>query len=340
MKEIRLERRPLYSIGTVSRLTGVKADTLRVWERRYNLGASHKSASGRRQFTQSDLEHLQLVSALVEGGIRIGDIARSERRTLEALLTSQENPRSVVSERKPRVLFVGTALCDWLEEHQGILSAVNAFLLPAALDQLPGELLDGIGDMNGIVAEVGGLGEASTRQLASLGDVLGTKSVLALYRFGSQRWLGELEQRGYVASPYPPEPQFLASYLKVSVAVNDASQGLESIGQLADVKPRLFDEARLSDINKLKNSVECECPQHLVSLVRALADFEEYSSNCSVESWRDASLHACVYAYTGQARWLMERALLSLTEAHGMHESNKEEMGGVTGAEITRFSER
>ena len=67
-----LEPRPLYGIGTVARLTGLKPDTLRVWERRYGLGASYKSASGRRQYTQADLEHLQLISALVGDGARIG----------------------------------------------------------------------------------------------------------------------------------------------------------------------------------------------------------------------------------------------------------------------------
>ena len=55
MNEIQLQRRPLFSIGTVARLTGVKADTLRVWERRYSLGASLRSPSGRRLFTLSDL---------------------------------------------------------------------------------------------------------------------------------------------------------------------------------------------------------------------------------------------------------------------------------------------
>lgn len=325
MSELHLQRRPLYSIGTVSRLTGVKADTLRVWERRYELGASYKSASGRRLFTQSDLEHLQLVSALVAGGIRIGDIARSERRTLEALLMSRDNPsRSLVPEPKPRVLFVGSALCEWLDEHQGLLSAVNAFLLPVPLEQLPGDALDDMGEMNGIVAEVGGLGETSTRHLAELGEALGTDSILALYRFGSQRWLKELEQRGYATASFPPEPQFLASYLKVSVALKEASQGMESIGQLAEVRPRLFDEAALARLARVPNKVDCECPKHIVSLVRALADFEEYSAGCSVESWQDASMHACVYAYTGQARWLMEKALALVAEAHDIQSPAEE----------------
>ena len=64
-----LEPRPLYGIGTVARLTGLKPDTLRVWERRYGLGASYKSPSGRRQYTQADLEHLQLIAALVEASL-------------------------------------------------------------------------------------------------------------------------------------------------------------------------------------------------------------------------------------------------------------------------------
>ena len=86
-----LEPRPLYGIGTVARLTGLKSDTLRVWERRYGLGASYKSATGRRQYTQSDLDHLQLVSALVKQGVRIGEIAASDRKTLEVLLDQQSH---------------------------------------------------------------------------------------------------------------------------------------------------------------------------------------------------------------------------------------------------------
>ena len=86
-----LEPRPLYGIGTVARLTGLKSDTLRVWERRYGLGASYKSPTGRRQYTQSDLDHLQLVSALVKQGVRIGEIAASDRKTLEMLLKQQEH---------------------------------------------------------------------------------------------------------------------------------------------------------------------------------------------------------------------------------------------------------
>ena len=94
MQNAVLESRPLYAIGTVARLTGLKPDTLRIWERRYGLGASQKSATGRRQYTQSDLDHLQLISALVGAGSRIGEIATAPRKTLEMLLRRQATTSS------------------------------------------------------------------------------------------------------------------------------------------------------------------------------------------------------------------------------------------------------
>lgn len=36
-----------------------------------------------------------------------------------------------------------------------------------------------------------------------------------------------------------------------------------------------------------------------------------------MENWHDAAVHACIYAYTCQARWLMERALQAVLEERG-----------------------
>lgn len=135
---VSLEPRPLYGIGTVARLTGLKSDTLRVWERRYGLGASYKSPTGRRQYTQSDLDHLQLVSALVKQGVRIGEIAASDRKTLEVLL-EQQGPASVgaraVPPAKSRAVFLGTDLCQWLDAHQGCISGVAALLARMTVEE-------------------------------------------------------------------------------------------------------------------------------------------------------------------------------------------------------------
>ena len=321
MRTLQIQRRPLYSIGTVARLTGINQNTLRVWERRYGLGASQKTVSGRRRFTQSDLEHLQLVAALVASGTRVGDIANAERRTLELLLHPlTEKDGEVYAERRSRFLFVGEQLCEWLDMHQGCLSGVDAMQLPAPLGEACGVLLQELEDIDGVVVEVVDLGEVSVQRVTALAQTLDTDNVLVLHRHASDSWLRELGQRGFMAAGFPPEPAMLASHLSVSGAVKNASEGIQNLGELVHAKPRLFDEQELVQAARLEDALSCECPKHIVSLVRALAEFEEYSSSCTVENWTDASVHACLYAYAGQARWLMEKALMLATEAPDMSE--------------------
>lgn len=317
MGSIELQRRPLYGIGTVARLTGIKPDTLRVWERRYRLGASHKSQSGRRLYTQSDLEHLQMVGALVASGTRIGEIASAERRTLEVLLRSRsKHPEEDIPESKPRIVLVGSALCDWLEEHQGCLASVDAMLLRCPLEALDKELLRGIEDVDGIVLEVAGDNEATLRKIASLTEMLGTTNVLVLHRYSNAKRMVDMEKHGYTSAAFPPDPSILAFHFNYSVAVKEAGLGSQNTGELVRGKPRLFNEEELSVARKLSSSLDCECTRHITDLVRSLVAFEEYSANCSAETWQDAAAHACIYTYTGQARWLMEKALGVILEEH------------------------
>ncbi len=164
MGQAQLIPRPLYGIGTVARLTGLKPDTLRVWERRYDLGASHKSETGRRQYTQADLEHLQLVAALVASGARIGEIAASDRKTLERLIEVRSPADAkALPEAKPRVLFVGEELCRWLDEHQGCLSSVDAQLAPVTLAEADQELLADVQPLDLLVVQVNTLGRRLKR---------------------------------------------------------------------------------------------------------------------------------------------------------------------------------
>lgn len=55
-------------------------------------------------------------------------------------------------------------------------------------------------------------------------------------------------------------------------------------------------------------TVDCECPHHLVGIIRTLNEFEFYSANCEHRRADDAVLRAS----TAQARALMERALIEV----------------------------
>lgn len=317
MGSMQLQPRPLYGIGTVARLTGVKPDTLRIWERRYQLGASHKSPSGRRQYTQADLEHLQLVAALVAGGTRIGEIAGSDRRTLEMLLrVNRKSPPNGMPAAKPRVLFVGQGLSRWLEEHQGCLSNVDAMLAPCSLDEFIRDGADAQGAFEEVVVECGALGASTLEELEALLKRAGTDKLLVLYGGANGRGRALLEERGYRVGDFPPEPAFLSFHFNRSAVERDVEQGTRNLGDLVEVKDRIYSEGDLALARALSGGANCECPTHLADLVAALSDFEDYSAQCSVENWEDASLHACVYAYAGQARWLIEKALGLVLDAH------------------------
>lgn len=317
MTQAVLETRPLYGIGTVARLTGLKPDTLRVWERRYGLGASHKSSTGRRQYTQADLEHLQLVAALVSSGSRIGEIASVERKTLSMLLRQRKDGRgSSIPPSRPRVVFVGERLCEWLDDHQGCVATVEALLLRAPLSSVESDLVEEVDSADALVVECASLGSRQARELRELQTRLGARRVIVVYEFASERWLKELEDDAIVTSTFPPESAFIAFELARLGAEKTARAGDANLGELMSAKPPQFNEMQLRAARNLTGALDCECPRHIADLIRSLSHFEEYSSTCSVENWHDAAVHACIYAYTSQARWLMEKALQAVLENH------------------------
>ena len=310
-----LEPRPLYGIGTVARLTGLKSDTLRVWERRYGLGASHKSPTGRRQYTQSDLDHLQLVAALVQEGVRIGEIAGSDRKTLEVMLERQTNGMGLrsIPPRKSKVVFIGVELCQWLDAHQGCISGVSALFARSPIEVAVRELAaEDEADL--LVVHCPSLTLQQIRGVEVLVHRFKVDRAIVLYQFANEQWLTELERAGHSALSYPVEPSRLAFEIGRAQIARDTAPGIANLSELIPAKPRFFSDEALRAAAEEKIVIDCECPRHLSELIRSLNDFEDYSSACSVDNWKDAAVHASIYAYTCQARHLLEKALQSALE--------------------------
>ena len=64
----------LYTIGTVSELTGVNPITLRAWERRYGLFEPIRKASRHRLYSQDHIDLINRIVGLLDRGMRIGQI--------------------------------------------------------------------------------------------------------------------------------------------------------------------------------------------------------------------------------------------------------------------------
>ena len=209
-----LETRPLYGIGTVARLTRVRPETLRIWERRYGLGASKKAENGRRLYTQTDLEHLQIVVKLVEQGFRIGEIAAMERKTLEAMLEQGNGGgQSALGDTRPRVLFVGTVLCSWLDQHPGCLAGLDSRLYRGTVEGAE-ELGDDVEGVDLLVLDCGALNAEQCEKIRGLKQRLQARSALVFYQFSNQRWLTELAIDGISAAKQPLDTDTFAVHMK------------------------------------------------------------------------------------------------------------------------------
>lgn len=62
---------PIFNLKAVVQETGIKADTLRAWERRYGIPSPQRTGSGHRLYSQNDMEMLHWMQARLEEGLSI-----------------------------------------------------------------------------------------------------------------------------------------------------------------------------------------------------------------------------------------------------------------------------
>ncbi len=66
----------VYSIKELEKLSGIKAHTIRIWEKRYGLFDPHRTNTNIRYYTDNDLKKVLNVSLLNRHGIKISSIAK------------------------------------------------------------------------------------------------------------------------------------------------------------------------------------------------------------------------------------------------------------------------
>jgi len=306
----KLETRPLYSIGTVSRLSGIKADTLRVWERRYGLGASGKSSGGRREYTQSDLEHLQIIAALRDQGTRIGDIAKRDRKTLEMTLNrTNANDKCTLPTPRLKVLFAGQLLAGWLDSHPGCIANVSAYIARMPLEELMSSAPEALGEFDALILECPNLSENTLSLISALRSRTSASYIAACNGDGNHWPTGEIDDSAVDLLAMPPLPQDLGATLNSYVTRFHTSAGDTNTGELVNAKPRQYSDGDLSHVLTDRGDNDIAVPEQLSRLIRELNQFEALASKGEIDTWQDSAVQSCVFAYTNQARWLMEKAM-------------------------------
>lgn len=83
----------LYPIRAVSKLTGISIDTLRAWERRYQVVVPQRDERG-RLYSEADVQRLRLLNTAVEKGHAISRLASLKDEELQNLIA---NPVALAS---------------------------------------------------------------------------------------------------------------------------------------------------------------------------------------------------------------------------------------------------
>ena len=79
-----------YSMRVVTRMTGLSADTIRAWERRYGAVVPARTDGNTRRYSASDVRRLGLLKEATDRGHRIGDIAKLSEGELAEIAGSAD----------------------------------------------------------------------------------------------------------------------------------------------------------------------------------------------------------------------------------------------------------
>ncbi len=322
------ERQPtaagaIYRSGAVARLTGIPVQTLRVWERRYKIVGPRQSATGQRQYSPEDVARLTVIKQLVDTGHAIGSIATLDLVSLRSMLDKAARALRVVP-RTPddaadgttapvRVAIVGAALAV----------RVGHFQLPALQvvatspdDRDAAETLRGV-TADVLLIELPTLQRDSAAAIRSMAQLVEPRQIIVEFGYGPRRIEQELRALGFrlVHAPISVDQLELLCRLPPAATRTRTPASLPEIGPAA---PRRFDNKTLAEISLSSVVLNCECPHHLSKLLVQLGNFETYSAECQNISPADAALHHYLKEVTGNARALLEEALVRVVEAEGI----------------------
>lgn len=113
-----------YTLTDLERLTGIKTDTIRVWEKRYGLLTANRTYSNRRWYTGEDLKKLINVATLNKYGYKISTIASMPDRDLK------ENAAGIAGSIADSEVLISSLVKAMSEFNE---AAVNEILLKSVI---------------------------------------------------------------------------------------------------------------------------------------------------------------------------------------------------------------
>lgn len=291
--------RPL-SIAAAANLIGVTPHTLRKWESRHGIVVPQRTETGRRFYDAEQVRALQLVKQLLDQGHALSHLAELTGDELALLLAKHElaaPDRSLES-----VDLVGPNIARHLDGWGSVdarIAAVDELLwLREAPQAPPGDAL---------IFETNTLPDSTIDALVKLRQQHYDR-VVVIARMTSRRTRQHLRQQGITA---------IDSLIPVSTLLALLEHPPES-APVAQPSREKFTVQQLAAVAAMTPALDCECPNHIAQLLIDISAFEQYSKECKDTDPAEVKLHAFLGDITGQARALLETALVAVAEADNL----------------------
>jgi len=127
-----------YTIKDLENLSGIKAHTIRIWEKRYGLLVPQRTDTNIRRYTDDDLKKIINISLLVNRGFKISKIAAlSEEELYNHALKVNSKPEDT-NDRIEKLIFYMLALdvksleeeIESLVKQAGVEEAIYQYIFP------------------------------------------------------------------------------------------------------------------------------------------------------------------------------------------------------------------
>lgn len=309
-----------YRSGVAARLAGLPVETLRVWERRYNISEPHRSPHGQRLYTTEQVQRLALLKRVVDQGHPIGTVATlPPARLLELAGAAPASLAAADDGRRIAVALVGDVLGRRIEGERAT-AALQIVRSCAALGGAAQAFAGAQADV--LLAEVPELSAQALPLITAARDAVAARAVVVMYRFCDSATIRMLRSHGCLVARAPSDAAEVMTLCRTALA--SAATGLPAapatapLSDQGGVPPRRIDDQALALLTTTPNNINCECPRHVADILLMLGSFERYSVQCAARSEDDAALHQELATAAGQARVVMEAALERLARAEGL----------------------
>lgn len=303
-----------HTIGVVSRQTGIHPETLRVWEKRYQLVVPTRTDTGRRVYSDEDLYRLSLVKQLVDQGYPPSGLANVSVEKLKERLAGKllKTKAQVPVDKSPvKALFIGSVFQSVVDDQ---LVPTDEFLLLGCHASLADYQSAGNADKPDVlVVYYPTLHEDLLESLKESLEASGAIGAVVVFNIASRTTVAYFENNGVLCLKFP------ASFSDIKRACSSvADLPSFSTGMNAAGHDRQFTDEQLAYLAVAKNNIACECLNHLAEIVTRISAFEAYSAECSNRNPADVKIHRLLQKSSQTARSIMEDCLNYIIEVESI----------------------